>query len=56
MVKKIVLTGGPSTGKTTILERIKKVYSQQDYKVIIVEETATNALSMLEPSHLVKMR
>ncbi len=41
MIKKIVLTGGPGTGKTTVLEKIKEVYSLQGYRVIIIDETAT---------------
>lgn len=41
MIKRIVLTGGPSSGKTTVLERINKVYTSLGYNVIIIEETAT---------------
>lgn len=41
MVKKIVLTGGPSSGKTSVLEKIEQIYSAQGYRVILVEETAT---------------
>lgn len=41
MVKKIVLTGGPSSGKTTVIGKIKEKYEAQGYKVIIVDETAT---------------
>ena len=41
MIKKIVLTGGPSSGKTSVLEKIEQIYSAQGYRVIIVEETAT---------------
>ncbi len=41
MIKKIVLTGGPGSGKTTVLDTINKVYTRLGYKVIIVEETAT---------------
>ena len=41
MVKRIVLTGGPSSGKTSVLEKIDQVYSAQGYKVILVDETAT---------------
>lgn len=41
MVKRIVLTGGPSSGKTSVLEKIDQVYSSLGYKVIIVDETAT---------------
>lgn len=45
MIKRIVLTGGPSSGKTTVLERIKKVYSTLGYKVILVKETATELIN-----------
>jgi len=41
MIKRIVLTGGPGSGKTTVLDTINKVYTSLGYKVIIVEETAT---------------
>lgn len=41
MVKKIVLTGGPSSGKTSVLEKIDQIYSAQGYRVILVDETAT---------------
>lgn len=41
MVKRIVLTGGPGTGKTTVLDKIKTVYEPQGYRVIISDETAT---------------
>ena len=40
-MKKIVLTGGPCAGKTTVLEEIKKEF--QD-KVVIVPEMATTLL------------
>ena len=41
MVKRIVLTGGPSSGKSSIIEKIDQIYSAQGYKVIVVDETAT---------------
>lgn len=41
MIKKIVLTGGPGTGKTTVLEKIQQVYGSQGYRVIVIDETAT---------------
>lgn len=41
LISRIVLTGGPGSGKTTVLDTINKVYTSLGYKVIIVEETAT---------------
>ena len=41
MVKRIVLTGGPGSGKTSVLGKIEQVFSAQGYKVIVVDETAT---------------
>lgn len=41
MVKRIVLTGGPGTGKTTVVDKIKEVYELQGYRVVIIDETAT---------------
>lgn len=41
MVHRIVLTGGPSSGKTTVLEKIKSIYSAQGIRVFVIEETAT---------------
>lgn len=45
MVKKIVLTGGPGSGKTSVLNGINKVFSGEGYKVIIVPETATELMN-----------
>lgn len=45
MVRRIVLTGGPGSGKTSVLEKINKVYSSEGYKVIIVPETATELMN-----------
>lgn len=42
MVKKIVLTGGPCGGKSTMLEKLKDRYSQE---AVFVEEVATHLLS-----------
>jgi len=41
MIKRIVLTGGPGTGKTTVLDTLKTVYEPLGYRVIIIDETAT---------------
>lgn len=45
MVKRIVLTGGPGSGKTSVLEKIKQVYAGEGYKVIVVPETATELMN-----------
>ena len=39
-VSKIVLTGGPGAGKTTVLRRLQQNLEEKGYKVIIVSETA----------------
>ncbi len=41
MVHRIVLTGGPSSGKTTVINKIKSVYAAQGVRVFIIDETAT---------------
>lgn len=41
MIKKIVLTGGPGSGKTTVINQIKEKYEKLGYTVFIVDETAT---------------
>ena len=45
-ITKIVLTGGPAAGKTTLISRILKEFKQDDgWKVITVPETATELIS-----------
>lgn len=45
-ITKIVLTGGPAAGKTTLISRILKEFKQDDgWKVITVPETATDLIS-----------
>ena len=45
-VVKIVLTGGPAAGKTTLISRILKEFKQDDgWKVITIPETATELIS-----------
>lgn len=41
MVTKIVLTGGPCAGKSTILKRIKEKYAKMGYVVYMLPESAT---------------
>lgn len=45
MVKKIVLTGGPGSGKTTVLDGLVSNYKEKGYKVIVVPETATELIT-----------
>lgn len=45
MIKRIVLTGGPCAGKTTVLSRIEKDLCEKGYKVFIVRESATELIS-----------
>ena len=45
-ITKIVLTGGPAAGKTTLISRILQEFKQEDgWKVITVPETATELIS-----------
>lgn len=44
-VKKIVLTGGPCAGKTTLLTKIQETFSEQGYTVLVVPEAATELIS-----------
>ena len=41
-MKKIVLTGGPGAGKSTIISYLKEELEKKGYKVITVSETATD--------------
>lgn len=44
MLKKIVLTGGPSSGKTTTIKRVVEYFENLGYKVIVISETATELI------------
>ena len=45
-IVKIVLTGGPAAGKTTLLSRILKEFKQAEgWRVITIPETATDLIS-----------
>lgn len=44
-IYKIVLTGGPCAGKTTVLKEIKKLLKNDGYHVITIPETATYLIS-----------
>ena len=43
-VKRIVFTGGPCAGKTTLIEKTEEYLKEKGYKVIVVQETATQLL------------
>lgn len=45
MIKRVVLTGGPGSGKTTVIESIQKNFGSK-YKIIIVDETASHLINM----------
>ena len=45
-ITRIVLTGGPAAGKTTLVSRILKEFKQEDgWKIITIPETATELIS-----------
>ena len=44
-IRKIVLTGGPCSGKTTSLSELRKHFESQGFRVLTVSETATDLLS-----------
>lgn len=45
-ITRIVLTGGPAAGKTTLISRVLKEFKNDDgWKVIIIPETATELIS-----------
>lgn len=45
MIKRVVLTGGPGSGKTTVLDKIRDVYAREGIKVLVVAETATELIN-----------
>lgn len=44
--KKIVFTGGPCAGKSTMIEKLKEYLENKNYTVIVVPETATEMYNM----------
>ena len=45
-ITKVVLTGGPAAGKTTLVSRVLKEFKQEDgWHVITIPETATELIS-----------
>ena len=52
-VKRIVFTGGPCAGKTTLIKKTEEYLIEKGYKVIVVQETATHLLkSGIKPNIL----
>ena len=45
MIKKIVLTGGPCSGKSTSITKIKRKFEEQGFIVLVVSETATELIN-----------
>ena len=45
IIKKIVITGGPCAGKTTAMGWIKEAFTDHDYTVLFVPETATELIT-----------
>ena len=44
-IKKIVITGGPCAGKSTAMSWIRNAFSQRNYTVLFVPETATELIT-----------
>ncbi len=45
VIARIVLTGGPKGGKTTVLKEVQNLIEQKGYKVFVVAETATEVMT-----------
>ena len=45
MIKKIVLTGGPGSGKTSVIESIQKNFGGR-YRIIVSDESASHIMRM----------
>ena len=55
-MNRIVLTGGPSSGKSSSLVEIEEKLSERGYKVFIVEESATSMVQMgISPGNHIDM-
>ena len=39
MIKRIIISGGSNSGKTTIIEKIKRLYEIQGIKVIVINDS-----------------
>ncbi len=45
VIQKIVITGGPCAGKSTAMSWIQNAFTQKGYKVIFIQETATELIT-----------
>lgn len=43
-IHKIVITGGPCAGKTTVMSRLTSVFTERGYKVLVIPEGATELI------------
>lgn len=44
-IKKIVFTGGPSAGKSKVIEELRKHYKRLGYNVFVISETSTEVIN-----------
>ena len=44
-IEKIVITGGPCAGKSTAMSWIQNAFTQKGYKVVFIQETATELIT-----------
>ena len=56
MIARILLTGGPHGGKSTMLTRIRQLLQSLGVKVVAVPESATNLIGMLAPGDHAMLR
>lgn len=45
-MKKIVFTGGPSAGKTKVIENLRNYYNRLGYNVFVISETSTELIKV----------
>lgn len=45
MIKRIVLTGGPCSGKSTFMSRAEEIFAERGYRVMIDHEAATDLIT-----------
>lgn len=44
-IRKIIITGGPCAGKSTAMSWIQNAFTQMEYQVLFVPETATELIT-----------